>query len=332
MHDRFTQGFAALKRIPDLPYEYSPRTLVYQYKKIKLYHYHPKSTEANATPLLVVFATVNRPEVLDLFPETSFIGNLLEKGLNLYLVDWGYPKAEDAHLSLDDYMHFLQQCVTFIVKKTKQPKINLLGVCQGGIFSLCYAALFEQVKNLVLISTPIDFHTRDNLIAKLLSKIDINAFSGNIAGVLLTQFFISMRPFDLIGKKYLRFMDNLDDEMTTEKFLRVEKWLYDAPDQAGTAFKEFISHFYQQNKLIKGEIKLAKQQVNLKNLTMPILNVMARNDEIVPMSASRPLKKYVGSTDYVQRTFTAGHIGIYVSNKVRKRLANAIAAWLLARG
>lgn len=330
--EQLMQGFAALKRIPVLQYQYNPRDLVFQHKKIKLYHYQTKNEQANRIPLLIVFATVNRPEVLDLFPETSFIGGLLESGVNVYLLDWGYADAADQDLSMEDYLSYLDASVKYIAEKNEQKEIDLLGICQGGVFSLCYAALFQQrVKNLVLISTPVDFHTRTNLIAKLLRKINIDEFPGNVPGAWLTQFFISMRPFELTGKKYLRFIDNLSDQAVTEKFLRLEKWLYDAPDQAGTAFKAFIKDFYQMNKLIKGEITFHGRSVNLKNLNMPILNIMARNDEIVPMSASRPLKKHAGTKDYSQKIFASGHIGIYVSDKIGKRMPKAIAQWLKKR-
>ena len=152
----------------------------------------------------------------------------------------------------------MHQCVQFIEKNRKQ-KINLLGICQGGLICLCYVALFPFIKNLVLISTPIDFHTSDNTVAKFLNSVDIAGYAnlfGNISGMWLTEFFISLRPFDLIGKKYLRFVNNLSNEKQTEKFLQVEKWLQDAPDQVGKAFAELALEFYKKNKLIKGEIVL----------------------------------------------------------------------------
>jgi polyhydroxyalkanoate synthase subunit PhaC len=330
--NQLVQGFVSLGRISAIRYQYNVRELVYQRDKIKLYHYQPKAKKINSTPLLVVFATVNRPEILDLFPERSFIGGLLENGMDVYLLDWGYPDLGDKTLSISDYViNYLRHCVEFIIHQNQLKKINLLGICQGGVLCLCYAALSSSIKNLVLISTPIDFHTRDNTIGKFLNTIDFETATqmmGNISGSWLTQFFISLRPFELVGKKYLRYVDNLNNEALTERFLRVEKWLYDAPDQAGAAFTEFAIDFYKKNKLIKGDIAIHGKKINLADVTIPILNVMARDDEIVPMSASRVLKKYVGSKAYSQRIFPSGHIGIYVSDKVGKRMSKAIAGWL----
>ena len=330
--NQLMQGFAVLGRILEIDYQYNPRVLVYERDKVKLYHYQPKTTnKIHSTPLLVVFATVNRPEILDLFPERSFIGSLLENGMDVYLLDWGYPSLEDKHISISDYVtNYLHHCVEFIGHQNQLKKIDLLGICQGGVMCLCYTALSSYIKNLVLISTPIDFHTRDNMVGSFLNRIDIETFihtMGNVSGAWLTQFFISLRPFELVGKKYLRYLDNLQNEELTERFLRVEKWLYDAPDQAGKAFSEFAIDFYRENKLIKGDIIIKGKKIKLAEVTVPVLNVMASADEIVPMSASRVLKKYIGSKDYSQRIFPSGHIGIYVSDKVGKRMSKAIAGW-----
>src|SRR5580693_1912983 len=100
--ENIADGFVNLARILEIKYQYNKRSLVYQHDKVKLYHYHAKK-KSRLPPLLVVFATVNRPEILDLFPEHSFIGNLLENGLDVYLLDWGYPDKEDKSISMSDY-------------------------------------------------------------------------------------------------------------------------------------------------------------------------------------------------------------------------------------
>lgn len=319
-------------RVSEIQYQYNTRELVYQHDKIKLYHYHPKIKKTHACPVLVVFATVNRPEILDLFPDHSFIRGLLDNGLDVYLLDWGYPDKDDLDISISQYVEqYLQGCVKFILESSHHEKINLLGICQGGILCLCYSILFKNIKNLILISTPIDFHTDDNIIGKMFQKFDVDGFTqltGNIPGLWLTNFFISLRPFELVGKKYLRFVDHIDDDQSTSDFLRVEKWLYDAPDQTAKSFTELIKDFYQKNKLIQGEIYLDNQQIDLKELKIPILNIMAEQDEIVPVSATRVLKKYIGSEKYTEVFFPSGHIGIYVSEKVGKAMPTAIARWI----
>lgn len=330
------QGQALLQQSNMLCYEYNKRKCIYECNKLKLYHYQPVVKNPFAIPVLVVFATVNRPEILDLFPEHSFIRGLLDSGMDVYLLDWGYPDKDDTNISFSDYVNdYLHYTIKFMLDSTNQPSVNLLGICQGGLICLCYSALYRYVKNLVLISTPVDFSTDDNTVAQLLNKIDIQeltALSGNVAGSWLTQFFISLRPFELVGKKYLHFIDKLADDIETEKFLRVEKWLNDAPDQAGRAFRELAEMFYRDNKLVKNKLFLQGRKVDLKNVSIPILNVIASKDEIVPPSASHPLKILVKSDDYEEQMYPSGHIGIYVSSKVGKQMPASIANWLMKRG
>lgn len=331
--DRLLQGAELIRQISGIKYEYNPRKLVFERDKLKLYHYQPQVKKPHAVPLLVVFATVNRPEILDLLPGQSFIRGLLDEGMDVYLLDWGYPDEGDQEISLDDYVgDYLVYCVKHIREAHQAEDINLLGICQGGLMCLCYTILFPGIKNLVLISTPVDFNTPDHVIAQILKRMDVDslaAMPGNVSGAWLTQFFISLRPFELLGKKYLKFTDNLGNKDFVHRFLRVEKWLNDAPDQTGTSFAELVRNFYQGNKLVQGDIAIHGRKVDLTRLKVPVFNVIADQDEIVPPSASVCLKKYV--QDYTQESFPSGHIGIYVSEKVGRRMTSAISKWLKQR-
>lgn len=332
---RLPLASALLQQAPLLTYHYNARELVFCYDKLKLYHYHPRKKKTKKAkqniPTLVVFATVNRPEILDLFPERSLIGGLLQQELDVYLLDWGYPTDEDKHISFADYIEYLRITIDALRDYSGSKKINLLGVCQGGLISLCYATLYRTLQNLILISTPVDFHTKDNLIGQFMQGLDLTALqknNHNIAGDLLTQFFIYLRPFELIGKKYLRYVDNIFDETATKNFLQVEKWLHDAPDQTLQSFYDFIHYFYKKNLLMQEKLILNKKKIDLKKVKVPVLNIMASSDEIIPPSASSALKEKIGTKNYEELMFPSGHIGIYVSEKVGKALPLAIGLWL----
>jgi polyhydroxyalkanoate synthase len=120
----------------------------------------------------------------------------------------------------------------------------------------------------------------------------------------------------------------LDDPVQARNFIRMEKWVFDSPDQAGEAFRQFTKDFYQRNGLIKGEVKIGDRTVDLAQITMPVLNIYASEDHLVPPAASRPLEQYVGTDDYSALEFPGGHIGIYVSGKSQKMIPPAICKWL----
>ena len=274
--------------------------------------------------------------MMDLEPKRSLIRGLLDAGLDVYLVDWGYPDDADRALDMTDYViERLGKCVHAICRRHGTGSISLLGVCQGGTFSLCYSALYpDKVRNLVLMVTPVDFHTPDNLLTAWLRHVDVDAMVdvlGNIPGALLNWAFVSMKPLRLTGQKYLDMLDLLDDETKIKTFLRMEKWIHDSPDQAGECFRQFVKELIQQNRLIEGELFLGDRVVDLDQITMPVLNVYAAQDHIVPPASTLALGEHIASGDYTVYEFEGGHIGIYVSARAQKEVPQKIAEWLHAR-
>jgi polyhydroxyalkanoate synthase len=144
--------------------------------------------------------------------------------------------------------------------------------------------------------------------------------------------FLMLQPFQLNFQKYTDMLDLMDSEEKLVSFLRMEEWIFDSPDQAGEAYRQFLKDFFQQNKLIKGEVELDGKRVDLSNITMPVLNIYADKDHLVPPPSSRALEQYVGSKDYTAKGFPVGHIGMYVSGKAQRDLAPAIAEWVRERG
>ncbi len=73
----------------------TPKELVWTLNKAKLYRYVPvlPKEKRHPIPLLLVFALMNRPYILDLRPGHSFVEYMVNKGYDLYLLDWGVPGA-----------------------------------------------------------------------------------------------------------------------------------------------------------------------------------------------------------------------------------------------
>jgi polyhydroxyalkanoate synthase len=275
--------------------------------------------------------------MVDIQEDRSMVRNLLKQGLDVYLIDWGYADRGDRYLTLDDYVNgYIDACVDAIRERHVLDRINILSICQGGTLSLCYAALHpEKVANLVTMVTPVDFHVRDGLLHIWSRELDVDAMVtafGNVPGEFMNWGFLMLKPFQLMVQKYLGFVSILDDEENLRSFLRMEKWIFDSPDQAGEAFRQFLKDFYQGNKLIKGEVEIGGRKVDLKNVIHPVLNVYATEDHLVPPASSRPLERFVGSRDVTTVAFPGGHIGIYVSARAQKELAPLIARWLKERG
>lgn len=318
----------------------TPKELIYAEDKMRLYHYQPLTKKPLKVPTLIIYALVNRQYMMDIQQDRSVIRNLLALGLDLYIIDWGYPTAEDKYITLDDYIDvYIENAVNEILRKSGTNKLNIMGVCQGGTFSAMYTALNpHKVKNLVTMVAPFDFEAGKKSDNGLLFKwsremnIDklVNTF-GIIPGELLNVSFDMLKPFQLMVNKYVSMVDSLEDPCNAANFIRMEKWILDSPDQAGEAFRKFIKDLYQDNRLVRGSMSIGDRLVDLGHITMPVLTIYGEEDHIVPAEATIPFNDYIGSTDNELVGYPVGHIGMYVSSKSQNLIAPKIAEWLKKR-
>jgi len=332
-NEKFARGVEHLMDIGEISSGVTPREVVYSEDKLVLYRYISDKKPINKTPVLIVYALVNRPYMTDLQENRSLVQGLLDAGQDVYLIDWGYPDVSDRYLTMDDYINgYIDDCVDVLCKRHGISNVNLLGICQGGTFSLCYSAMHpNKVRNLVTMVTPVDFHTKDNMLSHWVQNIDVDLLvdtQGNISGEMLNWTFLNLKPYALMGQKYLGVVDLMDKPEVLKNFMRMEKWIFDSPDQAGETYRQFIKDFFQANKLMKDKVQIGDQAVKLKNIKMPVLNIFAEQDHLVPPGASKALKGKVGSKDYTEISFPGGHIGIYVSGKAQKTVPPAIGEWL----
>jgi polyhydroxyalkanoate synthase len=323
----------------------TPKTEVCRDGKMVLYHYTPFVKRPYRVPVLIAYALVNRPYMVDLQENRSLVRNLLELGMDVYLIDWGYPTRADRWLTLDDYINgYIGDCVDVVSERHGGKPINLLGICQGGVFGLCYTALHpDKVKKLITMVTPVDFHVESGAILNTWSGctpggdpgIDADLIVeavGNVPGEFMNFGFLMLKPFELGFQKYLDAMNLMSSEDKLLNFLRMEKWIFDSPDQAGEAWRQFIKMCYQDNALIGGTVEINGQRVDLRSITVPVLNIFAEQDHLVPPESSKALGEFIGTDDYTVLSFPVGHIGMYVSSKVQEALAPAIVEWLKKRG
>jgi polyhydroxyalkanoate synthase subunit PhaC len=313
----------------------SDKEEVWRKGKLRLYRYRSIAKPAGAAPLLIVYALVNRPYMMDLQEDRSLIRGLLSQGLDVYLIDWGYPDGADRFTTLADYIEDqLKGCVAQILELHALDALNLLGVCQGGVLSLCFSALHpESVRNLITMVTPVDFHTPADLLSKWARNIDVDAWvgGGNVSGDSLNQVFLSLMPFRLMHQKYMELLRGAPDRARIENFMRVEQWIFDCPDQAGAACRDFVVWMYQENRLARSRLEIAGRAVDLKSLELPMLNLIGKKDHLVPPASSGALERLVGSHDFTTLEFDLGHIGMYVSARAQREVPPAIAQWLAAR-
>ena len=322
----------------------SPKELIWQQDKVKLYRFDPVTERQVRVPVLITYGLVGRWTMTDLQEDRSLVRNLLNLGVDLYVVDWGNPTRADQFLTLDDYIcGYLGDCVREVARHAQVPRINLLGVCEGGVFTTCYAALQPaRVNTMTLTITPIDFHADAaeqqraghgfiNLWTRSLEPADIDRLIdayGNLPGELIGAVFNMMTPVRSMLKYNFDLLDVVDDEAKLLNWLRMEKWIADRPDHPGEAAKQWMKELYQQNKLVRNELVLDGHRVDLGKLTMPVLNVYAKDDHIIPPATSRALGPMLPEGRYEELALPGGHVGVFVGGRSQKLFAPAVAQFI----
>ncbi|MDY0161744.1 class III poly(R)-hydroxyalkanoic acid synthase subunit PhaC [Desulfobotulus sp.] len=316
----------------------TPYEIVWQEDRVRLKFYRStaKDKAPRKTPILVVYALINRETMLDLQPGRSVVEKFLADGMDVYMLDWGYPTQKDKFLTIDDHVNvYLDDAVDFIREREKAPCLNLMGICMGGTFCTIYAAIHpEKVKNLVLTVTPTSFDHDKGLLHVWMRDLDADSILknyGNMPGDLMNFGFLLLNPARLMIDKYRSFLQNLGDKAFVENFVRMERWIYDSPDVPGETFRQFIEDLYKKNLLIQNKMQVGPHLVNLQNVTMPVLNIYARFDHLVPPAASEQITSRVASKDTKDLCLDTGHIGIYVSSKYQNEFVPTISRWLLER-
>lgn len=317
----------------------TPCETVYSKDRIKLKYYKSPVSDKKMrikTPLLIVYALINRETMLDLQPDKSVVRNLLSRGIDLYVLEWGYPTRKDRHLTLDDHITgYIGSVVDFILSSHDIPALNLMGICMGGTMSAIYASFYpEKVKNLITTVTPISFDHDKGLLHVWMKNTDVDKLVdtwGNMPGDMMNMGFLMLNPARLMIGKYKEFAEHLDDQSYVENFIRMEKWIFDSPDVPGETFRQFVHDCYGNDLLVKGEMVVGGRTVDLKNITMPLLNIYARYDHLVPPASCAAFTGLVGSADVEDICLDTGHIGIYVSSKSQDRFVPGICNWLRRR-
>ena len=332
---KILKSYESLTGIESIDVGTADKELVFEIDKIKLYRYDNTNRSKGLTPLVIIYSLINRPYMLDLQPDRSMIRSLLNEGLDVYLIDTGHITEADRFNTLDDYINdYFNGCIDHVIETTPHKNVTLVGICQGGMMALIYSAIYpDKVGYLIPVVTPVDFSVREAVIYSLARYVDADKLintMGIIPGEMLNESFRIMKPFGKVFK-YLSSLDLFADPYKMQNFLRMEKWIFDTPALPGECNRQFIIDIYQKNKLVEGGLIVGDKEVDLKKITMPVLNIYAAYDHIVPASSTIIMDKLIGSKDYTAHKLVTGHIGVFVGSKSQNELAPAIGDWLKSK-
>lgn len=320
----------------------TPKKLIWTLNKAKLYRYIPRvpDEQRHRIPLLLVFAIMNRPYVLDLRPGHSFVEYMVENGYDVYLLDWGIPGIEDRDLKYDDYtLEYLPRVIRKLKSITGSGEFSMLGWCLGALISTLYACLRPEdgLKNLVLLTAPLDFSNKEaggftrwvNHPAFDPDRI-VEAF-GNVPGEMIDTGAKMLKPVENYVSNYVNLWENIDDAGRVEAWHAMNTWVRDIIPMAGASYRQLITEFYKENRLMKGTLEIRGEPVDLGRLKANLFNVIAEADHITPPCQSEGVMDLVGSHDKEVFRVQGGHIGIMAGRGAEKSTWPHINSWLAAR-
>lgn len=202
MQRKLREGLKLLPGVEDVDYGVTERQEVWRDGKVVLYRFVGDAAPVARTPLLIVYALVNRPYMVDLQADRSLVKGLLGHGQDVYVLDWGYPDRSERYLTLEDYLlRYIDGAVDHLRAASGLEAVDVLGICQGGTFALCYAALERaKIRNLITMVTPVDFHTPDNMLSNWARMVDVDLFvdtMGNVPADLMNASYLMLKPFRL---------------------------------------------------------------------------------------------------------------------------------------
>jgi polyhydroxyalkanoate synthase len=314
----------------------TPRRQVYRKNKSVLYRYESRRT--HATPILFVpNLGISRPYIFDLLPGGSFVEHMTREGFDFYLLDWGVFGPEDDRLTLED-------CVTRILPRMAKKALEdsgahaltVLGYCMGAPLSACFIVTHPEipVRNFINMAGPIDF-SKVGLFGLWLDRkyFDVDRFVdtlGQIPSDMVKAGFKLLRPtMDLTTG--LNLWWNLWNEGYVEGFQALNKWANEYVAFPGEFFRQWVKEFYQENRMIRGELRLGGQAVRLENIRCPVFAVGATEDYIAPPACVKALLEAVGSQDKAYAELPGGHISLIAGRGASIHCWPKVSGWLASR-
>jgi polyhydroxyalkanoate synthase len=320
----------------------TPKECIWTLNKAKLWRYIPvvPAEKRHPVPLIMVFALMNRPYILDLRPGHSFVEFMLQNGYDLYLLDWGEPGPEDKGLKFDDYvLDYMPRAIRKMKRVSGSEAFSMLGWCIGAILATAYSALRpdDGLRNLALLTAPLDYGDKQGITfarwvdEKFFDVDKVLAAFGNMPGELIDYGARALKPVDNYVLNYLKLWDNIENPQVVEAWKAMNTWVTDNIPLAGGAFRQLIVDLYRHNRLIRNEWLLRGELVHLGRIRANLLTVIAEGDHITPPCQSRTLMEKVSSRDKELFSIPGGHIGIMAGSAAHRNTWPHIEGWLKAR-
>ena len=311
-----------------------PSDLIVRRGTMLLYRYRPVAEEVYRRPLLLIAPPSNKGYIFDLARGQSYVEYMLQRGYDVFLLDWAPPRRDEAGLTLESYvLDFIPDAIARIAAITGEPDLTLSGYCMSGTLATMYAALNPDgpAANLLCFTTPIDF-THMTLFRTWADKahFDVDRLVdslGNIPPDLTLGAFDLMRPANRAAG-VMNLWANMWNDDYVKSYRMFDRWAAETLPMPGGYFRQLVKDLLWDNRLVEGGLSLGGRPVDLANIRVPILSIVAEHDHVVAREAAAPLLTRTGSADTKEIMTKGGHVSVVAGPSAVRRLWPSIDAWL----
>ena len=299
---------------------------------------YPGAGEARASVLVIPGFTTS-PRMFDLDPRRSAVRTLAEHGVDTWLLDWGRCGEADRHRTVTSQLERIDRAVDAVRKAANGRRPALAGHFHGGLLALLYCLRHPgKAGALITLSTPVGFASSDDGFAGWLRACDgerLVDVLGDIPGPLVAALVAASSPMRWCGGGFLELLSGLDSADAARRIALFEQARRFPPTFPGETFRGLYRAFYRDDSFAAGGgAVIDGHRYELSGLETPLLNVFARDDRIVPPSASVPLAEWAGAETGSNREHPGGHYELVTGHRAHTELLPGIACWLVeqARG
>ena len=310
----------------------TPKDVIWKRDKAELWRYHSDRRQWRP-PVFIIYSLVSRSYVLDLSPGNTFVGRLLDAGLDVFLIDWGVADERDADNTLETYVnYYLPQAIEALLAEAGADGLTVLGYCAGGDLALLLTARHPElpIRNLITVGTPVNF-SEMGMFSRLFAdgRLDAEALfdaSGNVPPESMLNAFRILKPTG-DASSYVTLWQNLWSDEQMAAYQAMGQWTKDHVPFPGGAFRQF-TQMMRDNAMMNDTVRLGGTPVHLADIRCPFLSVLAERDHIAPEASVAPAVGLVGSGDVEEIRLPAGHVGLMASRTASKATIPAIVSWI----
>jgi poly[(R)-3-hydroxyalkanoate] polymerase subunit PhaC len=312
----------------------------------------PIERKQHAVPLVLIPPLGVTTETFDLLPQRSLVRYMVAAGFKVYLVDWGKPGKEHAHLGLKDYSYTMMSTALDKVRKhSGSQDLSLMGWCMGGLLCLLHQGLVQdkRIRNIITVASPIDLESGSGLVAGVVGAA--NALNGpaqlvsnysNLRVAALDPARLAMPPWmttlafkltDPVGSvtTYWDLVTRLSDREFVKSHSTTSDYLNNMLRYPGGVLKDMAVKVVADNQLAKGKVEVGDEVAELDAIESNLLAFAGETDILVPPEIVGKIVDIVASKDKEYRIAPGGHMGVIIGSKAQNAVWAESAQWLVKR-